>query len=325
MSRRTYIPDYLSINSILQNQPDNLTQDEEISLAQRIQTGIAASAALASDNLDEAERERCQKSAAEGKTAKDILVSHNYRLVYRMMRNFGIFPHNSLFEDLFQEGVLGLEVAAEHFQTKQDTRFTTYAFYWIRNFILRYRESNIFCVHTPVKFVQDTLKFNKSRDEIYSFTGEYPSCYEMSEMTDISYKTAKRFDSLLSPVISLDAEIPSADDEEEDSDSLLRYEIVADPDSPLLDEGIRNEDIRKIIDMMLSLLTEQEKQILIYYFGLYSFGRHTMEEVGMYLGISKEQVRQIKDQSMTKMRYAIMYDPECRKTFVHSEYSYLPD
>lgn len=249
-----------------------LTPDEEIRLANRIAAG-----------------------GSSGVQAKARLVESNMRLVVsiaKAYRSSGI-P----FEDLIQEGAIGLMTAAERFDPKRGYRFSTYATQWIRQAIGRAVDNKAKSIRLPAHVSESLRKLDKARAEMRRELGEEPTLEQLAQRTGIATRKVISLLNTTQEPISLD--MPVGDEENTSLGSLLYDKASPDPQEELIDTEMRDE-----IHSILSVLDERERHIMRKRFGFDGEETYVLQQIGEELNISRERVRQIEAQALRKLRSA---------------------
>ena len=249
-----------------------LTPDEEIRLANRIAAG-----------------------GVLGTQAKARLVESNMRLVVsiaKAYRSSGI-P----FEDLIQEGAIGLMTAAERFDPKRGYRFSTYATQWIRQAIGRAVDNKAKSIRLPAHVSESLRKLDKARAEMRRELGEEPTLEQLAQRTGIAVRKVLSLLNTTQEPISLD--MPVGDEENTSLGSLLYDKTSPDPQEELIDTEMRDE-----IHSILSVLDEREQHIMRKRFGFDGEETYVLQQIGEELNISRERVRQIEAQALRKLRSA---------------------
>ena len=246
-----------------------LTPDEEVRLARRIAHG-------------------------DGQ-AKARLVESNMRLVVsiaKAYRSSGI-P----FEDLIQEGAIGLMTAAERFDPKRGYRFSTYATQWIRQAIGRAVDNKAKSIRLPAHVSESLRKLDKARAEMRRELGEDPTPEQLAQRTGISPRKVSNLLNTTQEPISLD--MPVGDEENTSLGSLLYDKTSPDPQEELIDAEMREE-----IDSILATLDDREQLIMRKRFGFDGEDTYVLQQIGEELNISRERVRQIEAQALRTLRSA---------------------
>lgn len=249
-----------------------LTHDQEIRLAQRMET---------------------PKSAFDAEEAKNELIMANLRLVASVARRY--LGHGMPIEDLMQEGTIGLMRAVERFNYRKGYRFSTYAIWWIRRSISRAIADQSRLIRLPVH-VTDTLgRINKTRGTLRERLGRMPTRAELAEALKMTED--KLSDLMRSVVEPLSLETPIG----EEGESRLADLIPAtDAHNPVV-EATRGA-LRDELMLALDELTTREKDVIMLRYGLDGEEPRTLEEVGRALEVTRERVRQIESSALTKLR-----------------------
>ncbi|MEW6201566.1 MAG: RNA polymerase sigma factor RpoD/SigA [bacterium] len=201
------------------------------------------------------------------------------------------------YEDMVQEGIVGLITAAEKFKPEKGFRFSTYATWWIRqaieDAILRHGDT----VKKPSNFKTHSKRLINATESLRRELGRKPSMEEVSKRSGTSQATIKRLLSLIPGTVSLDTQISDDADANSYIDVLEDRELV----TPLT-ASIESEQ-RENLDQALNLaLTIKEKEILKLRYGLDDGKARSLREVGKIFSLSPERIRQIEDRAIKKLQ-----------------------
>lgn len=286
------------LSPILGDQPPPplLTHAQEIELARRIAAGQLATRQLAGRGRTSAlypkRRASLRRLVAEGQSAREALIMHNLPLVVSVASRF---RHSELtYDDLIQEGILGLLKAAEKYDPKRGTRFGTLAVWWIRQAIGRAVANTGRAVRLPVNRAWRLGQLRRAAALHTQSTGEKPTVADMAQAVGVSSQMAEALLRDGQPLISLDAP-PDADDR-----ALL--ERVPDPSTQNPETTATERSLHKVIEDSLGRLDEREAQILRMRFGLGGGEARPLRSIAAEWRMSPEGVRQISERAMSHLR-----------------------
>jgi len=246
-----------------------LTPEEEIALFQRMHQG------------DEKAREQ--------------IIEANLRLVLSIASQFAqrsVVP----LEDLVQEGCLGLIRAVDKFDWQRGTRFSTYAVWWIRQYIVRAIAEHSRFIHLPFHLVETLAQLVAITQRLAQELGRQPSNQEVADVLGLPVERVEDMMVLLSPPLSLETPV----DEEEE---LVLEDIIPDSSAVLPEDAYYRAYAREQIRSILAeSLTEREWEVIKLRYGLLDGRVYTLDEIGQILKISGEAVRRIEQRALQKLR-----------------------
>ena len=242
----------------------------------------------------EQEKELALKYQSGDKKAKEKLVISNLRLVIMAAKRYNL--HTSLsFEDLVQEGNIGLMRAVDTFDATKGWRFSTYAMYWIKQSISRAILNNSRAIRVPVHMLELKNKYGKTHKELLEELQREPTAEEIATRMKLKVKKVKEIETLIKDPVSLNTAL-------NDEDDGTLEDLIADPNQDNPDDRIDNELRAKAINNILETLNEREKNIIIARFGLNGKRAQTLDEIAAEYKLTKERIRQIEQAALHKLR-----------------------
>lgn len=242
----------------------------------------------------EEEVELAQKIKRGDQEALEKLTKANLRFVVSVAKQYQ--NQGLSLPDLINEGNLGLIKAAEKFDETRGFKFISYAVWWIRQSILQALAEQSRIVRLPLNQVGSLNKINKALAKFEQENERAPSSDELSTILEIPKEKVADTLRVSGRHVSVDA--PFVDGED---NSLL--DVLINNDSPNADKGLLNESLAKEIDRALSTLTDRERDIVRFFFGIGS-QEMTLEEIGDRFGLTRERVRQIKEKAIRRLRHS---------------------
>ena len=278
-----------------------LTAEQEVDLAKRIKAGLFAEHKLeTATGLDENFRRDLEMVAEDGRRAKAHMLEANLRLVVSVAKKYSDRGLSLL--DVVQEGNLGLIRAVEKFDYTKGYKFSTYAMWWIRQAIQRGFADSARTIRLPVHVLEMLSKLSRVERDMHQRLGREPTPEELAVELD---RTPDQIEELLRTSrqpISLDSTIG------EDGETSIG-DLIEDVDAPeaseLVDRQLMAEQLRSALDA----LTPREATIMAMRFGLYDGNPHTLDEIGRALGLTRERIRQLEKQSLSKLRHPSRAQP----------------
>ncbi|MBQ1174414.1 MAG: RNA polymerase sigma factor RpoD/SigA [Alistipes sp.] len=240
----------------------------------------------------EEEVELAQRIKKGDKEALEKLTKANLRFVVSVAKQYQ--NQGLSLPDLINEGNLGLIKAAEKFDETRGFKFISYAVWWIRQSILQALAEQSRIVRLPLNQVGSLNKINKAFARFEQEHERTPSAEELANELELPKEKVTDTLRVAGRHISVDA--PFADGED---NSLL--DVLVNADSPNADRGLINESLATEVDRALEILTERERDIIRYFFGI-GCSEMTLEEIGEKFDLTRERVRQIKEKAIRKLR-----------------------
>jgi RNA polymerase primary sigma factor len=224
---------------------------------------------------------------------KEELVLHNLRLCFMFAKRYANGYQD--IPDLFQEAVIGLQIAAEKVDPAYNTSFTTYASYWIKNRIRRAKAGMVRTIRLPAYLVQLKREWLRKSASGNRLAGQTPSVEEIAATMRLKLRTAE----ILRHAIHLESLTPLEDTSE--SGSLVIEQII---DERGLGQGNTSyeADLQGLVRERVTCLNLRESLVLRLRFGLDGLGGKTLREVGKTMGLTRERVRQIEQQALKNLR-----------------------
>ncbi|ACZ41674.1 RNA polymerase, sigma 70 subunit, RpoD subfamily [Thermobaculum terrenum ATCC BAA-798] len=269
-----------------------LTPMEEIALAKAIEKGRQATRKLHQD-LSPEEREAALRDKERGEMARRRMIECNLRLVVSIARRYA--GRGLPLSDLIEEGNLGLMRAADKFDYRRGYRFSTYATWWIRQAVTRALASQSRVVRLPVHVTELMHNITKVSHRLSQELGREPTSEEIAAELNITPERVREVVKASQYPMSL--EQPYG----EDGDGTVE-EIIEDPNIESPADQVSRDILREQILALLDDLTDRERQVLDLRYGLTGNHSYTLEEVGKVLGVTRERIRQIEKEALSKLR-----------------------
>lgn len=285
-----------------------LKPDEEVELARRVrfleevrdtqaalqsQLGQQPTKLQVASQLDMTEKQ-LESRLYQGRVAKRKMIRSNLRLVVSIAKRY--LNRGVPFLDLIQEGAMGLNRATEKFDPDKGYKFSTYAYWWIRQAITRAIANDARTIRLPIHIVEKLNKLKKAQRELKQKLCRNPSEAEMAEALEINVQQLRQLQQLRRQALSLNHRVGKEEDTE--LMDLLEDEDNLSPEAKMNENMMRQE----IWEVLGDVLTPREKDVISLRYGLTTSEPCTLEEVGNMFNLSRERVRQIQSKAMRKLR-----------------------
>ncbi|MCO6003787.1 RNA polymerase sigma factor [Actinoallomurus purpureus] len=272
-----------------------LTAAQEVELAKRIEAGLYAEHKLETETeLSASDREGLELVAEDGRRAKSHMLEANLRLVVSVAKKYADRGLSLL--DVVQEGNLGLIRAVEKFDYTKGYKFSTYAMWWIRQAIQRGFADSARTIRLPVHVLEMLSKLSRIERDMHQRLGREPTPEELAVELDKSPAQVQELLRTSRQPISLDSTIG------EDGETRIG-DLIEDTDSPEASELVDRQLMADQLRRALSVLSPREEKIMAMRFGLYDGTPRTLDEIGKHLGLTRERIRQLEKESLSKLRH----------------------
>ncbi len=283
-----------------------LTREQEIVYGKQVQqmmTLLEAKQALAkeldreptldewSDQVHLSETE-VKRTVNQGKVAKQKMIEANLRLVVAIAKKYQ--KRNMEFLDLIQEGTLGLERGVEKFDPTRGYKFSTYAYWWIRQAITRAIAQQGRTIRLPIHITEKLNKIKKVQRELAQTLGRSPSPSEIAKELDLEPAQIREYLNMARQPVSLDVRVGDNQDTE--------LQEMLEDEGPSPEYYMTQDFLRQDLNNLMAELTPQQREVLALRFGLNDGNEMSLAKVGERLNLSRERVRQLEHQALAHLR-----------------------
>ncbi len=240
--------------------------------------------------------ELVRRGQTEAARAKREMIEANLRLVIKFAKKSSNRGLGLDFSDLVQDGNIGLMKAVDKFDYRLGNKFSTYATNWIQQAILRSIADQARTIRIPVHMIDNIHKIQRATRQFMHKYGRQPTAEELSKIIYLPVDKIHKAMKVNVRPISLEAPVGSEDDSS-------RMEIIADETAKNPFTSAAQKNLRKIVTQILSELDPKEETVLRQRFGMSTNKTSTLEEVGEYIGVTRERIRQIEQKALNKLKH----------------------
>ena len=237
-------------------------------------------------------------AAGEVQYAKMCIVEANLLLVASIAKKHNFNRSSLSFLDLMQEGSIGLMKAVEKFDLKRGFRFSTYATWWIMQAIKRALDQQSQIIRIPCYVGETRRSIRQAQSKLSRELERDPNPKEIAEVVNLSESRVIEILQSTRSTVSLDSPISDSSSDATVSD------LLPDEDQTLPEQELLVSSEKESLERVLSTLSEREKDVIKWRYGLRDGTEYTLAEIGRRLDISRERVRQIEDEALRKLRHA---------------------
>jgi RNA polymerase primary sigma factor len=227
--------------------------------------------------------------------AREHLVRSNLRLVVNIAKKFG--NRGMSLGDLIEEGNLGLIKAVDYFDPHRGTRFSTYAAWWIKQSIKRALLENVQPVHIPTYMVAIINQWRHTSTQLELCLGRSPDIEEMADAMNLTFKKAK----VVNQIVEILSSVRDTNGPDNADEDLLLEATLEDPNAGKPEDAIVAYEEKQKVLSLLDEIDPREADVLRLHYGLDGRRALTLRQIGEKIGLTRERIRQILHEALTKL------------------------
>jgi len=272
----------------------NLRNDPKSRVLSEYLSNMGRHALLSRDEEYETGRLAMEGTPAEQDKAKQRLTNCNLRLVVSIAKQYSY--RGVPITDLIQEGNIGLMRAVEKFEYHRGFKFSTYASWWIRQAVVRAIESTCRTIRVPIYKLEVINRLNQKNRELGRLLGRDPTRHELAKAMELTVEEVDTLLRMLRDPLSLDR--PVGEDGAASLQDFIPAENIEEPGTSIMRQALEGR-----VQKALATLTTREERVLRLRFGLDDFVTHSLEQIGVEFGLTRERIRQIELKALAKLRH----------------------
>lgn len=298
-------PEEIDTLSMDENQPDDLNRDVVLTAEEKrtfANNGLSHYLSMLAEYplLTKEEEQTLFRQIEESddpekiKSIRNYIVCCNLRLVVMVAKKYSTYSLS--LDDCIQSGSIGLMTAAEKFDYRKSYKFSTYAYWWIRQAIMRDNANTSRMIRIPVHRVPTMIRINRGLDVLTKMLARNPTIEELAQYADTSIGDITSLKNVANTAVSLDSPINSGE-----ADETPLSEFIEAPNGETPAEKVRMIEQTQAVDDILKTLPERSELIIRYRYGI-NCPRKTLDAIGKEFNISRERVRQIQRNTLNELR-----------------------